>query len=529
MLIVLALVAFLFWPGAACALPVAPAQSLTVNIESISGVAPQTKEELSRFYALRDFHPVWDLSDEETLKKAGGFIDSLDQLATWHGLDKEVYRLDDMRGLLASTAQPDKQKLEFMITASLLHLAHDLHGDDLNLDALYPGWDFHRKAADIPALLNAAITSGTMNDFFQQIAPQQTAYRALAAALQRYSEIEAKSGWPTVASGATLLPQDRGVRVAQLRARLAAEGYVAVPAEGQGDFFDDALEEALIDYQNHNGLLPDGHAGAETLAAVNVPVAQRILQIRANMERWRHMTEEFPPDRYVMVNIPDFTVTIRENGVEVYTGRVVDGRTDRPTPFVDSRILNMVINPAWHVPLSIARKDILPKLRKNPYYLEKLGAVIVGRDDDPAGTTIDWKDVSPKGFTYRLRQDPGDMNSLGQLKFNFYSPFGVYMHGTPHQELFGKATRDFSSGCVRLAEPTRVGEILLEDNKENGGWDQQRISDAIDAGNTRTVTLASPISVYFLYWSVFFDSDGKINFRKDIYGYDSSLMNKVKN
>jgi len=372
-----------------------------------------------------------------------------------------------------------------------VHLAHDLHGDNVNLDSRYPGWNFHRQAADFPVLLNAAIINGTLGTFFQQLAPQHQSYRALAAALQIYVAIEAKDSWPKITPGPSLRPQDKSNRVAQLRARLAAEGYKTPPTEEE-DFFDDDLSQALIAYQTHNGLSPDGHAGAKTQESLNVPVAARIGQIRANMERWRHIPEDFPPQRYVMVNIPDFSVTIHENGAEVYNGTVIDGRADRRTPFIDSSIYNIVFNPSWHVPRSIARKDILPKLRKDPLYLERLGIVIKGRDYDPSGATIDWKNLPPGRFAYELRQVPGDLNSLGQLKFNFRNPFDVYMHGTPHQELFEKVERDFSSGCVRLKDPERVAEILLQDNKEGEGWDQERIADEIEEGKTRTLPLANP-------------------------------------
>jgi murein L,D-transpeptidase YcbB/YkuD len=181
------------------------------------------------------------------------------------------------------------------------------------------------------------------------------------------------------------------------------------------------------------------------------------------------------------------------------------------------------------VPAKIARKDILPKLRKDRHYLEKLGFVIAGRTEDPTGASIDWKDMDDADFNYQLRQSPGDLNSLGKLKFNFANPFDVYMHGTPHQELFAKAERDFSSGCVRLEDPVRVGEILLGYNKDKGGWTEDRINSEIDAGKTHWVILAKPMPIYFLYWSVFTTEDGEANFRNDIYGYDSQLMEEMKN
>ncbi len=498
------------------------------------GLDPGSQTELGTFYALRGNHRMWDFSDDAALKRTMGFIDSVDALIAYHGLDKVAYNTDALRKLAISPDDSDKKKLEMLITASLLHLAHDLHGDSVNLDTLYTGWNFHRTHADIPALLNDAITNGTLADFFAKIAPQNPAYRALAKALQAYTAIQNKGGWPSITPGSALKPQDRDARVTQLRARLVAEQYMPpAPDDAQASLFDEALGTALTTYQVRNGLSPDGHAGLKTLEALNVPVAARVAQIRANMERWRHIPEDFPPDHYALVNIPAFTVTIVDKGEIVYRGAAIDGQVERQTPFINSTITSSVINPSWHVPISIARKDILPKLQKNPHYLEKLGVVIDGRTNDPTGADIDWKSLTPEHFNYQLRQIPGDLNSLGQIKFNFDNPFSVYMHGTPHQELFDKAERDFSSGCVRLQEPERVGELLLAENKdsykgERVGWSEQRIDDTIDAGKTVWIKLARPMPVFFLYWDVFADEDGIINFRKDIYGYDALLINKMK-
>lgn len=521
MFIVFILFAFLSLCGAALAENGAGLQQAIADSNGL----PVQAEELNRFYALRAYQNAWNLSDESAIKKTLAFIGSVEALADYHGLDKAGYQLDAMRQLAASGGDTDKERLELLISASLLRLAHDLHGDSVDLNALYMGWNFHRRDADIPVLLNAAIANGTLSAFFDKIAPQNAAYRDLAKALQIYSAIAARGHWPVVKPGPSLRPQDQGPRVRQLRARLAAEEYVVPAPAASDDILDNDLDKVLIDYQLRNGLSPDGIAGTRTQEALNMPVAERVMQIRVNMERWRHMPENFPPARYMLVNIPAFTATITEDGKEVYRGQVVDGRVDRPTPFINSRIYNMVVNPSWHVPLSIARKDIFPKLRDDPHYLERLGIVIAGREKDPSGTSIDWKKTDPDRLDYQLRQEPGDMNSLGQLKFNFSNPFDVYMHGTPHQELFAKAERSFSSGCVRLEEPARVGEILLEYNKdEDGPWDQQRIEAEIEAGETRIVTLAKPMPLYFLYWTVFTGEDGRVNFRKDLYGYDSLLM-----
>ncbi|MDE2029263.1 MAG: L,D-transpeptidase family protein, partial [Alphaproteobacteria bacterium] len=441
----------------------------------------------------------------------------------YHGLPEARYPLADMRGLAESGDDP--RKLEILISESLLHLARDLSGEDFDMAALYPEWRIDRKQADIPALLEAAVEKHKLDALFDRLAPRAPAYAALAGYLRDYRAIAAKGGWKPIEPEPALRLHDADARVAQLRARLEAEGYKAPPTGGHDKDFGAVLRQQLVAYQRRNGLVPDGDAGAKTLAALNVPVAARIEQIRATMERWRHMPRSYPPARYVRVNIPAFTVDIFENGDDIYRGQAIVGRPDRHTPFIDSSITVLTVNPPWRVPVSIARKDILPKLRHDPDYLEKLDIVIAGRDGDPFGTGIDWADMKPSDFHYRLRQMPGDMNSLGKLKFSFANPFDVYMHGTPHRELFSRSERAFSSGCVRLEDPLRVAELLLDgtSDSDGGSWDAAHIEAAIEAGETRWVDLARPIPVYFVYETVFSGDDGQINFRKDIYGYDAKL------
>ncbi len=493
----------------------------------IDGIELQ-RDDLNTFYAARGYAPVWSFVGRENAASLNNFLESAEHVIDYHGLNSKHYPLDLMRQLARSDDDKDRPKLELLVTDTLLHLAHDLHGDDNAPNTLYTGWTFHRASIDIPAQLANAIGSQNLGDFINSLAPHHAAYQTLANALQTYRGIALRGGWhPISANPVPLRPHDTSPRTIQLRARLGAEGFASKPPDSdaaESQFFDDALAQEVATWQAQHGLLADGHVGANTLEALNEPVEQRIGQIRANMERWRHMPDDFPPLRYATVNIADATVAIFEDGKTIYHGPVVVGRVDRKTPFIDSKIRSMIINPSWHVPAKIARKDILPKLRKDPHYLEKLGFVISHNEQDPYGENIDWESVSARDFNFRLRQAPGDMNSLGRLKFDFNNDFAVYMHGTPHQELFEKPQRDFSSGCIRLRDPEQVAEILLAPN--NNDWSIQKIEDEINAGTTRWVGLTNPMPLYVLYWTVFADENGTINFRKDAYGYDALLISQ---
>jgi murein L,D-transpeptidase YcbB/YkuD len=520
----LALLIVLLVPHSAAALPAATdIQNLLAAPDAAIENRPLLKDDLNAFYEARKFAPAWSFVGSNNGAAFAAFLASVLQLIDYHGLRREDYAIDEMQKLAKESDGDSMLKLEILTTDTLLRLAHDLHGDNNELEDLYPGWNFHRGGADIPALLVSAVAANGLNEFIDSMSPKNPAYGHLAQALGVYRGIAARGGWDKVKDGPILRLEAHDPHVAQIRTRLVAENYLPKLASRKLDnVYDEKLRQAVIAYQQRNGLQDDGNAGPKTIEAMNVPVAARIDQIRANMERWRHMPDDFPPGRYALVNIADASLDIFEDKRLIYHGPVIVGRVDRKTPFIQSAIRSMIINPAWHVPLKIAKKDILPKLRKDPHYLEKLGFVIRGSPNDPYGENIDWESMPAQEFNFRLRQSPGDMNSLGRLKFDFDNDFAVYMHGTPHQELFDKNERTFSSGCVRLHDPEEIAEILLSGN--DGSWSVQKIDDEINGGATKWIGIKKPMPLFILYWTAFADDAGALNFRKDAYGYDNLLM-----
>jgi L,D-transpeptidase YcbB len=502
-------------------------KALSVPTLTIEGYE-LSKDELNSFYAVRHYKPAWNLIWQNDQAAFAAFIDSVEKLINYHGLQREDYAIALMQKLALGSDSDTHEKLEFFVTDTVIRLAHDLHGDTIDLAELYPGWTYHRNELDIPLAVATAVESNQLKELIDRLTPQDPAYRDLAVALQTYNGMMTKNPWSMIDPGPTLRPNDKGLRVEQLRQRLMAENYLppSLTSDQSNQIFDETLHQAVLVYQSRNGLDPDGNLGPKTLEALNIPLHTRLDQIKANMERWRHIPDAFPPSRYALVNIPDFSLTIYTAGKPLYHGPVIIGQVVRKTPFIQSAIRSMIVNPFWHVPSKIARKDILPKLKKDPHYLEKLGFVISGSKDDPHGDTIDWQSIHEREFDFHLRQAPGDMNSLGRLKFDFDNDFSVYMHGTPHQELFKKFERDLSSGCIRLRDPEQVAAIVLADNKDP--WDVKKIEEEIQTGKTRWVGLANPLPLSVLYWTVFQGDDGYINFRNDIYGYDRFLMETMR-
>ncbi len=482
------------------------------------------------FYEDRVFAPAWQagidwktgaLTDPAPLE---AFLSTFRDNLTANGLEETGYPLALIESYLKNPTPDHTVAIDALMTAALLKLGHTLHGDDIDLSLLYPGWAFHSSDVDVAELLETSIENNDIKGYLTALSPTDPAYRDLSRLLMTYKALKP---WPRVSTGPSIRLGDTDPRLPDLRARLLAEGY-AVPAPSADNApYDAALEEAVKAYQIRNGLKPDGVIGAKTVEIMNIPLAARLAQIKANMERMRHMPRSMPP-RYVRVNIPDYMLEIVEDGKVVYRDSVMVGRVDRKTPFIQSAIRSVIFNPSWHVPASIAKKDILPKLRKDPHYLEKMGFVVNGSATDPHGAAIDWHKVSASEIAkFRLRQTPGDGNSLGRLKFDFDNDFAVYMHGTPHQELFSKSARAFSSGCVRVKDPEVFATYILKGT--DGDWPVSRVQDSIDQQKTRWLKVSDPLPLFFEYWTVLARSDdGPGLFRTDLYDYDRLILKAME-
>jgi murein L,D-transpeptidase YcbB/YkuD len=349
--------------------------------------------------------------------------------------------------------------------------------------------------------------------------------------LERYRRIAADGGWTALAGGQTLELGVQSEAVIHLRKRLEKSGDLLsevnrIAANSMTlSRFDRAVAMAVAAFQRRHGLKIDGKVGPQTLAALNVPVEARIDTLRANMERRRWVPTELG-HRHLRVNIPAFELEVVDGGRVIKTLRVVVGRPKRPTPVLSGRMTYLELNPYWHVPPRIARKDILPKVQADPDYLLQKGFHVFSdwtaqaRELDPRG--IDWSQVSQHSFPYKLRQDPVPSNALGQVKFMFPNKHSIYLHDTPAKGLFEKERRSFSSGCVRVEAPRELAALLLTDTP---AWDEGRLVAAFDMQKPKVVRLKNPMPVHLQYWTAWVDADdGRIHFREDIYKRDGALL-----
>ncbi|MTC49538.1 L,D-transpeptidase [Providencia alcalifaciens] len=290
--------------------------------------------------------------------------------------------------------------------------------------------------------------------------------------------------------------------------------------------YSDDLVEAVKKFQLQYGLEADGVIGKGTRVWLNMQPKQKAGLMALNIQRLRIVPESSGTG--ILVNIPAYTLDFYLNNDIILDSKVIVGRADRKTPIMSSALNNVVINPPWSVPTSLARKDIAPKGKMDPSYFSRKGYTVYsgwGQDAyeiDPY--TIDWENITPANFPYRIRQAPGSSNSLGRYKFNMPSSDAIYLHDTPNHSLFNKNARAISSGCVRVNKASELATILLGD----AGWAQTRIDGALKEGSTRYVNIPDRIPVYLYYQTAWVDKDQQPQYRADIYQYDGSIDNAEK-
>lgn len=481
-------------------------------------------EAMRGFYEKRQFHPAW-LTPLGPRPQAAELAEAVDTLAG-EGLDPRFYQkeallaavrdarpgadLDDLR------VQRRLAQAELSLSYAWFSMAAHLASGRLQPASLGVNWHAAPPAADLEAGLEEALQEG--GSVLAALRGQTRAsrdYEDLRAALALYDQMAA---WPRV--GKTLKKNVRGAEVLLLRERLAAEGDLeAAPAPI--DLYDDAVEEGVRRFQSRHGLDVNGKVDAATLAELDLPLEERIRQLRVNLERKRWMPADFGP-RYIAVNIPDYRLQLVQDGRQTLEMRVIVGKAQRnKTPVFSGEMTYLMLNPEWNIPRTIIAEEVKPGLAKDSTYLQRKGMEVVrgwGRNlevVDPSGL-----DLARLGPEYRLRARPGVANPLGQVKFMFPNRFNVYLHDTPTDRLFNASARAFSHGCVRLEKPIDLANAVLADNKT---WTPEAVQDVLVSGESKTVSLREPLSVHLYYLTAWVDEAGTVQFRRDVYGYDAKV------
>ncbi len=446
------------------------------------------REAIAAFYASRNFAPLW-FSGGTANAAVAPAIERLKHAAD-DGLDVKGFPQ-------AFSAATDEEiaAADLALSDAVVAYGRQASGSRVDPRMISRLIGIEPEVADPAVILTLVSTAGEdAGEELRRFNPPQKAYEALREKLLQSRRGRGVAGRDAaIPSGPVLRRGMQDPRVPLIRARLRLDGAVAV----KGSIYDTKIAAAVADFQKANGLPASGNLTARTVAALSGGPSGLEAEILANMERWRWMPRDMG-ETHIEVNIPDYEAVVIEKGEVIERNRVVVGKEQTPTPVFSDTMKFLIVNPAWNVPQSIIRKEMLPRLAADPDYLYRLGYQVSSR----AGHLV-------------VRQPPGERNALGRIKFVFPNDFSVYMHDTPLRKLFASAKRAFSHGCVRVDDPFRFAETVLG---RNNGWSEQRVKKMI-GGKERYIYLPKPLPVYLEYFTAFVDESGELQLRDDVYGY----------
>ncbi len=494
-----------------------PTNSLTLDGERLLGV-----NAIKRMYRLNNFDPLWN---EKTSKQ---LFSEINEAVTLDGLQKQDYTLPGIESLingqhLKDLSAKDRVERELALTESLLRLTYHLRFGKVDPVSLDSNWNYAKRLdfEDPVAALYQAIKDQNVKTILDGERPAHPYYHKLQKILANYRALETAGGWQPIEPGPTIKLDQQGDRIIQVRERLMKTDVLLAKStpDSSSSLYDKNLQQAIIRFQKQHSLDTDGKVGKNTLNALNMSVADRIDQIRVNLERLRWVMHEIG-DEFLLVDLPGFEAFFMRNGQKEWQGKIQVGKAFTATPVFKGKLEYLEFNPTWTIPPGIIRRSILPNLRKDPGYLDKKGYLLLdfkGKKVNPH--SVDWKNI--KGFPYIVRQPAGKNNALGLVKFIFPNSHFVFLHDTNHRELFNRNTRTFSAGCIRVEKPFKLSEKLLATTQ---GWDRKNIDQLVTSGKTKRVHPKDKIPVLITYTTVGMDEQGKARFKPDIYKRDSAVL-----
>jgi murein L,D-transpeptidase YcbB/YkuD len=450
------------------------------------------------------------------------------------GLSAEDYdgprwsaRLATLKPSAANPTESDAIKFDLALTVCLMRYISDLHIGKVNPKHFSFDLNVETKKYDLPEFIKDHLVDATnVTAVLAQVEPPFPGYQRTILALHAYNIlVKQDDGEQLPAVKKTVAPGDSYPGVPRLARFLRLIGDLppgaTIPADSM--IYQGPLVSAVKSFQARHGRDPDGKIGAQTVADLNVPLSQRVRQMQLMLERWRWMPAAYQQSP-IIANIPEFRLRAYGDDFKLgLTMNVVVGKAyNHNTPVFSDSMQYVIFRPYWNVPYSIAKTEFLPRIARDPDYLEKKGFAVV----DARQEIVTSGAVSPEVLAQLrsgklfVRQNPGPKNSLGLVKFIFPNSFNVYMHDSPEQELFSRTRRDFSHGCIRLEKPADLAVFVL---REIPGWDMAKVRAAMAQGSNQQVNLPRPIPVLIVYGTVIVPEDGLVHFYDDIYGHDKEL------
>ena len=520
---------------------------------------------VTEFYAYRECNPVW--YSEGKNKHLGAEVINVIYKANEDGLDREDYhytplqqKLSDLVGNVLTVYSPTPTEIarfDILMTDAYLSMAEDMRYGKLDVSQNNFSWEINNDKLDFSKTLSESIDRDEVTTFMNALIPAHPLYKKLKRAYSHYTTLAAiHADRKPLAVSAKPVLGDSSKAVAELRERLNIfypmveyTNYLEVDSTRetlkvytnlvdstyklvdtlivQADslylpaYFDTTLQEYVREFQWQYGLKPDGEFGSQTMEALNVPMSERLKQIEINLDRWRWCNRRWG-EQHIMANIASYNVQVYEQDSLAHEQITVVGSKWHRTPVFQDMMLFVEFNPYWNVPYSISSREIITKLRKDPSYLVRNNMLLLsgGKKVNPA--SVDWSQIFSNNFPYRIQQQPGPKNALGRVKFLFPNEYSIYMHDTPSQKPFQETIRAYSHGCVRLSEPIRFAEYILDGTK----YDAQKIKKTLDRKKNKRIVLEEPIPVYILYFTTWVDQENNLRFQPDVYKRDRDLLER---
>ncbi len=490
------------------------------------------QKHVQKFYESYGYSLPWVRGMEPTAE-AQQVIALLSQ-AEQKGLSAEDYdaprwrdRLAKLKPVATQPSEADAARFDLALTVCVMRYISDLHIGKVNPKHFDFGLDVEAKKYDLPEFLkDHVVDASDVPGVLAQVEPPYPGYLRTIQALHTYWELAKEyDGEPLPAIQKTIAPGDSYPGVPQLLRLLRLVGDLPADANlpADGTLYQGLLVDAVKNFQRRLGRASDGRITAQTLADLNVPLANRIRQMQLTLERWRWLPNSYQKTP-IVANIPEFHLRAYDENFKIALQmNVVVGKAyGHDTPIFSDTLEYVVFRPYWSVPYSIAKAEFLPRIARDPDYLAKKGFEVVDSRQDvvTSGTVTPEVLEQLRAGKLFIRQTPGPKNSLGLVKFIFPNNYNIYFHDTPEQMLFSDSRRDFSHGCIRLERPADLAVWVL---RNNPGWNIDRIRAAMNGESNQQVNLAHPIPVLIVYATVIVTEDGIVHFYDDIYGHDAAL------
>lgn len=494
---------------------------------------------IQKFYQERNFHPAW-IKDKKLTELAYEMRYEIEQ-AMFDGLNPDDYHLQAINQYFERMEKEESVKtnldyatLDLLLTDAFIMLSSHLYLGKVNPEDLKTAWNIQRTAPElrIDERLDNALKEQSIRKSIEELYPSFTIYKKMRDGLRELYDFRSKNinypemSWKLLKLDKSIKLEDVHNSVPEIRKRLIFWEYLEPYDLENEKLYDSIMESGIKKIQIRHGMIPDGVIGKGTIFALNQSPEELIKTAAVNLERLRWLPDRIKDLELILVNTANFQLDFIQRRDTVLSSKVIVGKSYHSTPQFSAEMSYIVFSPTWTVPNSITRNEIIPSVKKNPNYLVRNNMkILTANGAEISAESIDWGKVNPRTFPYIIRQEPGENNSLGLVKFMFPNKHSVYIHDTPARSLFEREERALSHGCIRIQKPFELAKLLLSFDPN---WTDEAIQNAMHLPKEKIVNLDRKIPVVVLYLTYWADSRGNYFFRRDLYSRDNEIYGSLR-